>query len=284
MSQEISPFQPSQMMSRPDFEAYHYRELPFQQLDFHSHDFYELYVFLSGNVTYYIEEKVYKLCAGDLLLIPPGKMHRPVVSKNAVYERMVLWINAGFLQTLGGGFDRCFDEIEQRKDFLCRPPEENFRYLNDTLSRLIRCMQLRDVLKRAYLTAALEEFSRSFRESPSERNEPKKQEIIPAVIAYIDGYYTEPLSLDRLCGEFFVSKYHLSRRFKAYTNTTVYDYILSKRIGLARRLLRQGFSASDAGEKCGFSDYSNFYKAFVRKTGLTPSQFKESVSTPGGLG
>ena len=284
MLQEISPFQPSQMMSRPDFEAYHYRESRFQQLDFHSHDFYELYVFLSGSVTYYIEEKVYELCAGDLLLIPPGKMHRPAVSKNAVYERIVLWINARFLQTLGDGFVRCFDEMEQRKEFLSRLPAEDFRYLTDTLSRLIRCMQLKDVLKRAYLTAALEELSRSFRESPSNRKVSKKQEMIPAVMAYIDRHYTEPLSLDRLCGEFFVSKYHLSRRFKVYTNTTVYDYILSKRVGLARRLLRQGFSASDAGEKCGFSDYSNFYKAFVRKTGLTPSRFKENVSNSGGLG
>lgn len=279
MPQEISSFTPSQMMIRTDFEVYHYRELYFHSLDFHSHDFYELYVFLDGSVTYYIEEKVYELCAGDLLLIPPGKMHRPVVAKNTpLYERIVLWINGGFLHSLGGSFVRCFAEAEERKNFLCRPSPEDFRYLTDTLSRLIRCMQLKDVLKRAYLTAALEEISHSFRENPSDLKKPAVQEIIPAIIAYIDEHYTEPISLDGLCGEFFISKYHLSRRFKAYTHSTVYDYILSKRVSLARRLIRQGFSASDAGEKCGFSDYSSFYKAFVRKTGLTPSRFKENVS------
>ncbi|MBC8559637.1 AraC family transcriptional regulator [Fumia xinanensis] len=279
MPQEISAFNPSQMMIRTDFEAYHYREPHFHSLDFHSHDFYELYVFLDGSVTYYIEEKVYDLCTGDLLLIPPGKMHRPVLIENApIYERIVLWINSGFLHSLGGGFVRCFADAEERKNFLCRPSPQSFRYLRETLSRLIRCMQLKEVLKRAYLTAALEEISHSFRESPFAGTNPVKQEIIPAVIAYIDEHYTEPLTLDQICGAFFVSKYHLSRRFKAYTNSTVYDYILSKRVSLARRLIRQGVSASDAGEKCGFSDYSNFYKAFVRKTGLSPSRFKETVS------
>ena len=73
MHQEISHFHSSQVMIRTDFEAYHYREPHFHSLDFHSHDFYELYVFLDGSVTYYIEDKVYELCAGDLLLIPPGR-------------------------------------------------------------------------------------------------------------------------------------------------------------------------------------------------------------------
>ena len=172
MPQEISAFNPSQMMIRTDFEAYHYREPHFHSLDFHSHDFYELYVFLDGSVTYYIEEKVYDLCAGDLLLIPPGKMHRPVLIENApIYERIVLWINSGFLHSLGGGFVRCFADAEERKNFLCRPSPQSFRYLRETLSRLIRCMQLKEVLKRAYLTAALEEISHSFPRNSLRRDE-----------------------------------------------------------------------------------------------------------------
>ena len=102
--------------------------------------------------------------------------------------------------------------------------------------------------------------------------------LIPEVIRYINAHFTEPLTLDSISSAFYVSKFHLSRTFKEYTNATVYDYILSKRIGLARRLIRQGETAAAASEACGFSDYSNFYKAFTAKTGMTPAQFKTRQS------
>ncbi|MFQ9951435.1 MAG: helix-turn-helix domain-containing protein [Clostridium sp.] len=78
-----------------------------------------------------------------------------------------------------------------------------------------------------------------------------------------------------MCSEFFVSKYHLIRKFKEYINPTVYHYILSKRIVLARHLIRQGVAVTSVAEECGFSDYSNFYKAFTAKLGMPPAQFKK---------
>jgi len=97
----ISRFRTTQLMITSDFEVYHYREPYFKSLDFHSHDFYEAYLFLDGSVTYYIEEQAYDLCAGNLLVIPPGRMHRPVISNSAaVYERMVLWLNGEYLRQL----------------------------------------------------------------------------------------------------------------------------------------------------------------------------------------
>ena len=95
------------------------------------------------------------------------------------------------------------------------------------------------------------------------------------MLRYINEHFTDPLTLDDLCTEFFLSKFYLIRKFKEYTNATIYDYIISKRIGLARKLIRQGMSAAEACERCGFSDYSNFYKAFTAKTGMTPAQFKK---------
>ena len=57
-------------------------------------------------------------------------------------------------------------------------------------------------------------------------------------------------------------------------NTTVYAYIMALRLTHARRMLREGIPAVEAGRECGFSDYSTFYKAFKTQTGLSPQQFK----------
>ena len=74
MEREEQQFNTSQIMISDDFEAHHTRSPYFRTIEFHAHDFLELYLFLDGRVTYYIEDRVYELCPGDLLIIPPGKM------------------------------------------------------------------------------------------------------------------------------------------------------------------------------------------------------------------
>ena len=59
-------------MLRQDFQLSHNRDPYFRTMEFHAHDFLELYYFLDGSVTYYIEDQVYDLCPGDLLIIPAG--------------------------------------------------------------------------------------------------------------------------------------------------------------------------------------------------------------------
>ena len=55
-------------------------------MEFHAHDFLELYYFLDGSVTYYIEYQVYDLCPGDLLINPAGKKPPPgIANEHAAY-------------------------------------------------------------------------------------------------------------------------------------------------------------------------------------------------------
>jgi len=97
--------------------------------------------------------------------------------------------------------------------------------------------------------------------------------VIPQVIRYLTEHFREPLRLDDLAARFFISKSYLNRHFKAYTNATVYAYLMALRITHARRMLREGATAAEAGRECGFSDYSTFYKAFKAQTGLAPQAF-----------
>ncbi|MBQ3165503.1 MAG: helix-turn-helix transcriptional regulator [Lachnospiraceae bacterium] len=98
-------------------------------------------------------------------------------------------------------------------------------------------------------------------------------DIIRRVIAYLNENFIDAPSLDELSAAFFVSKYYLSHRFKEYTKTTVHNYILMKKINLAKELLKNGTSPQKVYECCGFSTYSNFYKAFVERTGVSPRRY-----------
>ena len=267
----------AQVMLEEDFEAHHNRDPYFRTIEFHAHDFLELYLFLDGSVTYYIEDQVYDLCPGDLLIIPPGRVHRPVIAnERAAYERMVLWVEldyiaridsaAGELQAALRGIGANGYRVPLRGDDLI---------FAASLFRRIVKMERGGVFTssaiRLYLKDAFEAYSLVEKEARGETA------VIPQVIRYLTEHFREPLRLDDLAARFFISKSYLNRHFKAYTNATVYAYLMALRITHARRMLREGATAAEAGRECGFSDYSTFYKAFKAQTGITPQEFKARV-------
>ena len=80
----IHNFTSRQYMITPNFEYFHYVDRSATEIDYHNHDFYEIYFFISGSVTYMIEGKTYKLRPGDILLIHNNELHKPVVGQGEV--------------------------------------------------------------------------------------------------------------------------------------------------------------------------------------------------------
>lgn len=264
-------------MLRQDFQLSHNRDPYFRTMEFHAHDFLELYYFLDGSVTYYIEDQVYDLCPGDLLIIPAGKMHRPVIAnEHAAYERMVLWITPQYLQSIdspAGDLQKNLQKVGEHGYCVSFRGDETV-FVTALLKKLLY-MQKNDTDPK-FCAGAVELYLWTIFRSygvidTTHRNE---TQVIPQVIRYITEHFSEPLTLEDIAAEFFVSKSYLNRHFKAYTNSTVYAYIMALRLTHARRMLREGIPAVEAGRECGFSDYSTFYKAFKTQTGLSPQQFK----------
>lgn len=267
-------------MLRQDFQLSHNRDPYFRTMEFHAHDFLELYYFLDGSVTYYIEDQVYDLCPGDLLIIPAGKMHRPVIAnEHAAYERMVLWITPQYLQSIdspAGDLQKNLQKVGEHG--YCVPFRGDETVFVTALLKKLLYMQKNDADPK-FCAGAVELYLWTIFRSygvidTTHRNE---TQVIPQVIRYITEHFSEPLTLEDIAAEFFVSKSYLNRHFKAYTNSTVYAYIMALRLTHARRMLREGIPAVEAGRECGFSDYSTFYKAFKTQTGLSPQQFKSKT-------
>lgn len=95
------------------------------------------------------------------------------------------------------------------------------------------------------------------------------------ILSYINSNISSPLTLDELSVHFFISTSYLCRIFKAATGTTINKYITAKRITLSKSLLMQGYSVVEACEACGFSDYSNFLKAFTKAVGISPKKYAQ---------
>ena len=96
--------------------------------------------------------------------------------------------------------------------------------------------------------------------------------LVSQVLRLIDEHYSEELSLESIAANFFVSKYHLSHEFSRAVGTSVYRYIMIKRLLMARQLLLGGMSPSEVYGRCGFKDYTNFYRAFKAEYGVSPRE------------
>lgn len=101
-------------------------------------------------------------------------------------------------------------------------------------------------------------------------------EKLKNVLRYLDGHYTEEISLDYLAEQFYISKYYLSREFKKEYGTTIIQYILTKKITNAKELLRySNASIEEIAVLCGIDDASYFNKVFKKMEGCTASEYRK---------
>lgn len=265
-------------------EGYHYfhlRDTAGQERDFHFHDFDKLVLLLAGHVTYAVEDRRYELRPWDILLVRHHAVHKALIDVSEPYERIILYLDGGFVERTapGAGLMRCFGRADERGQHRIAPAGQDREKLAALLRQLEEALRddgfgaqaLCDALLIQLLVLVGRAAPRDGRESG--RSE-RRDEKISQVLTYINEHPDGDLSVERLSGQAFLSKYHFMRRFKEQTGVTVHAYIMQRRLTAAARLIRSGVPAGKAAADCGFADYSTFYRAFHRTFGASPKEVK----------
>lgn len=282
MRKQPDEYSSRQYMVEKSFEIFHYKDTYLNPIDYHHHDFYEIYLLLSGNVTYNIEERIYSLHPGDILVIDNKELHRPILGKNKEpYERVVLWINKEYLKSLSTpktDLTSCFNLVFEDKDNLIRAAHKDNETLREQLFKLYDvCSNSdhygNDVLAVCTLCELMVLLARIKSVKAAELPTSKISGLIEAIMNYISLNAQNKISLDDIASEFYLSKYHISREFKKYTGCTIYRFATQKRLIYAKELIRQGYSINEVCSLCGFGDYSSFLKAFKKEYGITPRDY-----------
>lgn len=276
MASKIQRFDPRQVLYREDFEIFHYKEPKPAGVEVHHHDFYEIYYLIGGSVEYWVEGNLYQLEPGDIFLVRPMELHRPVVRPKGEYDRIVLWIRKEYLEGLSGeGMDltACFETGAK----LLRPSESKYPSIAGRLLELVREFSGEEAGSEVASVGLLMQFMVELNRiaAGKGKHQPRRSgsKLVGKVLAYIDKNSGEPLSLEQLAGQFYVSKYYLSHEFSRETGVSVYRYIMMKRLLSAKRLLAAGTPAGEVCYQCGFRDYAGFYRAFKAEYGISPKTF-----------
>lgn len=287
MGDKIQSYTYRQHMIAHDYEVYHYRTECMETVALHHHDFYEIYLLLRGRVDYIIENKLYKVHPGDIVLVSPLELHQARIAPGSEpYERMVLWVDRGYLEQLSSvqtSLTRCFDTTQPGHSNLMRlspAASAEFRRRMEELGTLHRQDTYgSDLLSNSCLAQLLVALNLAAQDNSAAPPDYSSDQVVDMVLQYINAHYNEALTLDSLSDRFFISKYHLLRKFNRQVGTTVHRYILQKRLLIAKQLLQSGMVPSEVCHYCGFGDYTNFYRAFKAEYNITPREFSQEAQT-----
>jgi AraC-like DNA-binding protein len=264
-----------------NFELFHLRDKKNMQFEFHYHDFNKIIIFISGKVTYLIEGKAYQLKPWDILLVNSNEIHKPLIDAGETYERLVIWVNSSFLMNQDNGKNTlltCFALATQRKMNLLRLTPELLPIIKNILSELEDTNINQEfgsrILKNSLFLQFIVYLNRISLGIENDKEQPDIQydKTIARILHYVNENLSEDLSMDKLSSVFFLSKYYLMHKFKQHTGYTLHNYILQKRLIAANALIKEGKSITTACTESGFSDYSNFLRAFKKMFGLSPKK------------
>ncbi|MCZ8523220.1 MULTISPECIES: AraC family transcriptional regulator [Paenibacillus] len=265
------------------FQYCHRRvEIPLK-IDFHLHDRFEIYFFISGDVHYLVEKNVYPLQYGDLLIMNSRELHKPTFRSDAPYENIVVHFDPTVATALAslsayplldcfvnrpqGEGSRIALSLAQREEALAL-----FRKTDDLLAA---GRSGSDLLLTLWMTELLVVVNRAFRENlaPHAAGGHGLHDKLAPVLEYIDRHLEQDLTLESLEGHFYTNRYYLSRLFRRHTGSSIHEYILLKRVALAKKLLKEGCNVTEACQRSGFNDYSHFIRMFKKLVGLPPGQY-----------
>ncbi len=261
-------------------------------MDMHIHDCYELYYSISGGKQFLIDNKFYTIAPGDLFIINQYESHKLTQIDTGIHERIVVNVHPNFakvLSTTDTDLDHCFTNRSprfQHKVSLNKEQQQRFLYYIDKITSangyahdiveqaaFMELLVLINTISLELCKATVIGQTKITSTTDNNGSPYKYNHQVDDILAYINQNIAHPITIEQLAAHFYLSESYICRIFKSATGTTINKYITARRISIAKALLNEGMGVSEAYERSGFSDYSNFFKSFTKAVGVSPKKY-----------
>lgn len=249
-------------------------------LQLHSHTFYELLFCCNDcGAEYLVGSERYRLQEGDIIFVPPGVSHRPLLPETMAepYKRYILWLSQEFMDQYAKLFSYSFTEKQAYASML-RTGGTQW----ESLGQLFRAGVLESERQEDGWQAAvigntmllLTQIKRATDDRSARWLKAETPGLLDRIMAYVEEHYTHPLTIGDLAKQFYVSESTVSHLFKEKMGVSFYRYVTQRRLIAAKSLIEKGMLMEDVAARTGFSDYSGFYRAFRQEYGISPRQYR----------
>lgn len=239
-------------------------------LEQHIHDECEIYVNFSGDVEFMVEDNIYPIQKGSVIITKPYEYHHCIYNSNKPHAHFWILFSCNGNEDL---FDLFFERKSGKGNLL------NFN-LEDREELFEICYNLCEEGKRDKLIHYADFFRLiSFLKTKGTKTvEPiEHPENISAALQFINTHFAESISVKDVAKAVHVSVNTLERWFEKSLKITPHSYIKNKRLSYAVKLLSKGETVTEVSSKCGFADCSSFISLFKKQYGITPLKYKQQM-------
>ena len=249
------------------------------KVQLHSHTFYEIICCYQGSIQYLLGTNRYRIGAGDIVIIPPGVSHRPLLTPDMPqsYDRYVVWLSEEFAEDFNSRW-RVVPKNTEPKAAVLRTRGAQWALLRRSFAEgvveaerqepgweaavmgntLLLMVRLRRMLMEAGTLPAAEE-----------------PELLEQVLDYVERHMGEKITLGGTARQFLVSESTISQLFRQRMGASFYRCVTQRRLIEAKARIAAGDALEDVARAVGFGDYSAFYRAFKNEFGISPTQYRQ---------
>ena len=259
-----------------------YSDIPWRY-ESHDHSAVEVLLTLEGSVTYTVEDKLYHVRKGEVLIVPPDTLHSLSMGEGS--SRYLFLFEADPLMAMR---DLKAMASYFHKPFHLRDGSDAHVRIRELLLRAREAYEKREMMwntmcysciLRVYATLG-QRYLSGIKPRTGDNMRNMDSEVINAVMTYINNHYREELSLEDVARFAGFSRYYFSRSFKRQTGYSFKDYLCQKRLQVAMDLLiRTNRSMRDVAIESGFGSVATFNRVFREKKGCTPTQYRAIYGT-----
>lgn len=254
-----------------------------QNPHFHMHPHYEILLVCSGDISVFTEDSHITHCGSCLLLYNKFQTHAQVNNVRVAYEKYFLTLPAIDGLALRQEFTR-FCQYITTPAVLIPLTDSMLEYLVQPFKRLLELFKTtecsdpkqdsRIITLIGYLLSEMIYLLENQQHSPLEVYDP----YIIHALEYINENLTKKITLQSIADNVHVGKTKLNSDFRKHMHISISQYIIEKRIQMARKYLLDDISVEETANRCGFYDISHFIHTFQKYFSITPAQYKKNMN------
>ena len=236
------------------------------ETDIHTHDEFEIYINIEGDISFLVESSIYPVKRGDVIISRPGEHHHCIYNSNAPHK--LYWIlfdckkNKDILDFwLKGTSNNFISPDSDMKNELLEICDLLYKNQNSPEDKIYYFFRLLRILKSSN--------KNSFTDTSTTSAE------LTSIIDYINAHIYEDIKITDICNATYISQSTVERRFKEHLKMNPLEFIRQKKMVLAAEMLKSGETVTNVGQTVGYADNSHFIKLFKRYYGVTPYQYKK---------
>lgn len=238
----------------------------------HTHAFAEFFYVISGKGQFLVNNTSFDIKEDDLIIVNANVEHTETSKNNLPLEYIVVGIEGLDFHT----YDQSYTEgysVHNYREY----KHEILFYLKTLLLEMNNPDDYSSELIQNILTILLINIIRRTKTSLNVSTAKKTTKECEYIEKYINDYFKEHITLDKLSEITYLNKYYLVHAFKRYKGISPINYLTLRRIDEAKLLLKTtDHSINTIAITVGFSGLSYFTQAFKKTVGLTPSQYRKN--------